>query len=265
MSQVSSKNSQSPANVSGPKPHHCSSSLVKKPLLIAFHGTATSMYGFAIGWQAVSAKSAALYQLTNPAVRIYGKWRFLTYQNLVIQFITYSLCMASHFSPRFRRSRDFVFTTLAFPLGMVVVGTFWSVWFVAGRQYIFPVALEEYYPSWLNHITHSVILPLNIIQMAVEKHQYAASKVSYMTLCGHMLSYTTFILFIRYQSGKHVYPILQKLDGIPAVGFMLSCGVFALFCYKSGKIIHDLIHGSAKLIKDKCLSVKDSDKNKKSD
>lgn len=243
MSQVASK--QTNNNPTGFGPKNCHNSFLGRPCLVAFHGAAASMYGFAIGWQAVSTKSAQLYQLTNPAIRVYGKWRFLTYQCLVIQFIAYSLTMATHFSPRFRRTRDFVFTTLAFPLGVVVVTTFWSVWFVAGREYIFPAALEEYYPAWLNHLTHSIILPVNLIQLAVEKHQYAG-KSSYLTLCGHMVTYSSFIMLIRYQTGKHVYPILQKLDGLPAVAFMASCGIFALICLKAGKSLSNMLHKSGK-------------------
>lgn len=253
MSQVSSKNRQLAISKSNNNDDATGNpdSIMKKPLMFAYHGGVTALYGFAIGWQSVSEKSAQLYQLTNPMIRVYGRWRFLTYQNLVIQFVAYSLCLATHLHPRFKKSRDFIFTTLAFPIGMSVVFTFWSIWFVAGRQYIFPVSLQEYYPSWLNHITHTIILPINLIELYIVNHVYSPNKKSYMTLLGHLLSYSAFILYIRFETGRWVYPILNKLDGLPAGAVILASGLFALFCYKSGKIVHDMIHGTVKCVKEK--------------
>lgn len=188
-------------------------------------------------------------------MRIYGRWRFLTYNCLIMQFVAYSLCFTSHFVPKLRRPKDFFFTTFALPVGMLVVTSFWSIWFIAGREYIFPAALEEYYPPWLNHITHTIIAPINLAELFLVKHQYSSDKQSVIPLTGYMASYTVFLLYIRYQTGRWVYPFLNKMDAIPVGAFILGMAAFTVFTYKSGKLVHNFIHGCGQ-IKDKFLGKK---------
>lgn len=168
----------------------------KKPLLVVFHGFAASTYGFAICFQNVSEASAQLYLRTNPAVRVFGRWRFLTYNCLVMQFVAYSLCFTAHFVPKLRKPKDYFFTTLAFPVGMLVVTSFWSIWFTLGREYIFPESLEPYYPPWLNHVTHTIIAPINLIELFYVKHNYPSDRKAIVPLTGYTLSYISYLLYI---------------------------------------------------------------------
>lgn len=220
----------------------------RRPLLIVFHGAAASTYGFAICWQNVSAASYQLYLRTNPIMRVYGKWRFLTYNCLVMQFVAYALCFGSHFDRRLKRPKDFFFTTFALPVGMLVVGSFWSIWFVAGREYIFPATLEPYYPPWLNHITHTIIAPINLIELLIVKHQYSTDRRAIVPLTAYIASYTSYLLYIRFQTGRFVYPFLNKMDAVPVGAFICGMAVFAVCFYKSGKLVHDFVHG----IKSRC-------------
>lgn len=217
----------------------------KKPLLIAFHGAACSTYGFAICWQNVSEASAQLYARTNPLMRAYGRWRFLTYNCLIMQFVAYSLCLTSHFVPKLRKPRDFFFTTFAFPVGMLVVSSFWAIWFIAGREYIFPAALEAYYPPWLNHVTHTIIAPINLAELLLVRKQYSTDRRAVTALAGYTLSYTTFLLYIRFQTGRFVYPFLNKMDAVPVGAFISGMVVFVIIVYKSGQLLHDFVHGVA--------------------
>lgn len=187
-------------------------------------------------------------------MRAFGKWRFLTYNCLVMQFVAYSLCLTAHFVPKLRRPRDFFFTTFAFPIGMLVVSSFWTIWFVAGREYIFPIALEPYYPPWLNHVTHTIIAPINLAELLLVRHHYTSDRRSLTPLVGYVLSYTSFLLYIRFQTGRFVYPFLNKMDAVPVGAFMTGMAVFTIIFYKSGKLLHDCMHGL------KCLRDKTMDK-----
>lgn len=215
----------------------------RQPLAITFHGVAASTYGYAICWQSVSEAARQIYERSNPYVRVYGRWRFLTYNCLIMQFVAYSLCLSSHFVPRLRRPRDFFFTTFALPIGMLVVISFWSIWFVAGREYIFPASLEPFYPPWLNHITHTIIAPINLVELISIRKQYSTDKRSLTALAGYTLSYTSFLLYIRWQTGRFVYPFLNKMSAVPVGAFMTGMVVFVICAYKSGKLLHDLVHG----------------------
>lgn len=239
----------------------------KEPLMIAFHGAAASTYGFAICWQNVSQASAQLYARTNPLMRQYGRWRFLTYNCLIMQFVACSLCFTSHFVPKLRRTRDFFFTTFAFPIGILVVSSFWGIWFTFGRESISPKAIEPFYPPWLNHVTHTIIAPINILELILAKKQYSSDKRSITALAGYTLSYTSFLLYIRFQTGRFVYPFLNNMDTIPVGAFIAGMVVFVVVTYKAGQILHDFVHGVGS-IKNKLIggandSTKGTQKKKK--
>lgn len=215
----------------------------KPPLMVAFHGAAASTYGYAICWQNVSQAAHTLYLKSNPYVRVYGRWRFLTYNCLIMQFVAYSLCLASHFVPRLRKPRDFFFTTFAFPVGMLVVSSFWAIWFIAGREYIFPASVEIYYPPWLNHITHTIIAPINMVELVLNRKQYSSDRRSITALAGYTVSYTSFLLYIRWQTGRFVYPFLNHMSAVPVGAFIVGMVVYGICAYKSGKFLHDFVHG----------------------
>lgn len=160
-----------------------------------------------------------------------------------MQFVAYSLCFTSHYVPKLRRPKDFFFTTFAFPIGMLVVGSFWAIWFVAGREYIFPSALEPFYPPWLNHVTHTIIAPINLAELLLVRHKYSSDSKALVPLVGYILSYTSYLLFIRYRTGRFVYPFLNQMDAVPVGAFITGMAVFTVIFYKSGKLLHDLAHG----------------------
>lgn len=230
--------------------HPSRSSTWKNSLIIAFHGAAASTYGFAICWQNVSETSRRLYLRSNPLVRVYGRWRFLTYNCLILQFIAFSLCLTSHFVPKLRRPRDYVFTTLALPIGMVVVTTFWGVWVSLGREFIFPIDLEPYYPPWLNHITHTIIAPINLIELLAFRKQYSSDKKAITTLTGYTCAYTTYLLYIKWQTGRFVYPFLNHFTPSGVGVFIVGLTVMVVAIYKTGKYLHDAAHG-IKMVKRK--------------
>lgn len=153
----------------------------------------------------------------------------------------------THFVPKLGKIKDFCFTTFAFPIGSLVVVSFWTIWFVAGREHIFPVNAEEFYPSWLNHVTHTVVLPLNLVEIILVKHKYSEKiKSSIISLVGFILTYTTFILYIRYQTGRFVYPFLNKMDPIAIGTFMIAMAVYTIGMYQCGKFLNNFVHISKK-------------------
>lgn len=176
----------------------------------------------------------------DPVLSKYGHWRFLTYNNLVVQFLTYLALLLSHYVPAAVKWRNYLFTVLALPVGMFVVITFWSVWFIAGRENILPV--EANCPDWLNHICHTIILPINFIQLAVMKHNYLPDKEALISLSGFLMLYNVYILYIRWQTGKFVYVFMNKMSGVLVGVFIVGMLIMALAFYKLGKFIHDYRH-----------------------
>lgn len=183
-------------------------------------------------------------------MRVFGKWRFLTYDCLVMQFAAYALCLASHYYPGLRRTRDYFFTSVAFPLGMTVVISFWSIWLIFGREDIFPQSIEQYYPPWLNHVTHTIIAPINLIELIAVRHSYSNDRRAIIPIVAVAGSYTSFLLYIRFRTGRFVYNFLNKLDAFGVGLFLAGTAVFLCVMYKAGKTIHNYVHG-IKSLKDK--------------
>ncbi|CAF4633657.1 unnamed protein product [Rotaria socialis] len=89
-----------------------------------------------------------------------GKYKFLTILNLHLQAIYYYMCIVNFFfgsdtlTPEkcslLQKIRDCIFAGLAFPVGMFVCITFWSLYHF-DRELIFPEELDHLLPPIINH------------------------------------------------------------------------------------------------------------------
>ena len=149
----------------------------------------------------------------------------------------------AHFIRPLRGLRDLVFTALAQPVGSIVVYTFWFVWFVMGRELIFPVKLDAHYPLWLNHTTHTLIVPINLLLAIACNHRYF-KKGAILTLL-YMVGYTVFLHFVWFQTGFFIYEYLHELDLVKRSLYFVATGLLALAMYKLGQVVGYLVHGAA--------------------
>lgn len=202
-----------------------------------------------------------MQELFPPALRIYGQLKFLTYQCLLIQVLNALLHVAACFSRAFVGPRDFVFSTLAYPVGSIVVYTFWSVWHLMGRELIFPEVLSQYYPNWLNHTTHTVIAPLNILLAITVNHKYSKGAVS-LTLI-YFASYVGLLNYIKAKTGHAVYKYLDTMSDVELVIYYLGTGLSAYLMYKTGQYLTNFVHFNASNELEKQKQAKASKKTQK--
>lgn len=181
-----------------------------------------------------------MHELMPAPLRIFGHLKFLTYQCLLIQVLNAFLHVAACFSRAFVKPRDYIFSTLAYPVGSVVVYTFWAVWHLMGRELIFPVALSQYYPDWLNHTTHTIIVPLNMILAIVVNHKYSKGAASLTLL--YFGCYVLFLNYIKAKTGYSVYMYLDAMDSVQLIIYYLGTGLFAYIMYKTGQYITNYVH-----------------------
>uniref|UniRef100_A0A6G1SLJ7 Androgen-induced gene 1 protein n=1 Tax=Aceria tosichella TaxID=561515 RepID=A0A6G1SLJ7_9ACAR len=175
-------------------------------------------------------------------LQVYGIFKFLTIQCLIIQLVSAILHVLAHFIRPLRGLRDLVFTALAFPVGSIVVYTFWLVWHTMGRESIFPAKLDAFYPVWLNHATHSIIAPINILLALTINHRYYKNAVL-VTLI-YMLSYTIFLHVIKAQTGLFVYGYLNEINDTQRLVYFAATGLFVYLMYKFGQLLRYIAHGS---------------------
>ena len=180
-------------------------------------------------------------QLIPVKLRIYGQFKFLTFQCLLLQVLNAALHVLAYFVRALEKPRDLVFSALAYPVGSLVVYTFWAVWHTLGREFIFPLELSQYYPDWLNHATHTIIVPINILLAVLVHHKYSSAGL-YVTLAFTGF-YTLFLHLIKAQSGLFVYKYLDAMGDVQRLVYFGLTGVFAHITYKSGQLLTELVHG----------------------
>lgn len=179
-------------------------------------------------------------KIFEPVLLPFGLWKFLTYHSLIMQFLSSVLHLIAFVNPKTRMLRDIVFTCFAYPIGSVVVYSFWTVWWTQGREMIFPKWIESIYPGWLNHTTHSILLPVNLAQVYLTVHKYI--RRGSLLPFGFLLVYCLLLTYIRYKSGVFVYPYMNQMSFLPMVvyfGTVLFC-VVAL--YESGYFLTGVFH-----------------------
>lgn len=88
-----------------------------------------------------------------------GQWKYLTFLNLVLQAIFFGVACLEDVLKRTKGKkdikfvtafRDLLFTTLAFPISTFVFLSFWIL-FLYDRELVYPKALDNIFPVWLNH------------------------------------------------------------------------------------------------------------------
>ncbi|KAK3744376.1 hypothetical protein RRG08_010244 [Elysia crispata] len=176
----------------------------------------------------------------------FGKLYFLTYWNACLQTLYYALCFVKDLSSdqrrntRLQRWRDHMHASVAFPLGMFVVITFW-VLFAIDRELVFPKSHDHLVPFWLNHSLHTAVFPLLMIDKYLSHHRYPSRQSGIFVSCSVAVIYIIWILFIAYYEGFWIYPVLEVLAMVERAIFIAVCCVFFAFLYILGEILTNLI------------------------
>ncbi|KOB72587.1 Uncharacterized protein OBRU01_12018, partial [Operophtera brumata] len=171
-----------------------------------------------------------------------GKLKYLTFINAMIQTAYFTLAALNDLigsnepSPRdkplIRRVKDLVFSSLAFPVSIFVGVTFWALYAV-DRELILPRSLDDYFPTWLNHVMHTNIVLFILIELATSFRMYPLRKFGLSILCTFMLCYVVWVHVIWFRTGMWVYPVLKVFNWplrIAFYGFSLSfvCTFYSL-------------------------------------
>ena len=173
-----------------------------------------------------------------------GSWKFLTHWNIALQLIYFCLallndlfgteCRTKEQASHLQRSRDFLFSTLAFPIGIFVPIIFWIL-FHLNRDLVFPPDLDEVFPPITNHMMHTTPLPSQILELALVYHSYPAKKYGFPTIILFCLSYVGWIFYIPYAGGPWVYGVLEVLDQSQRLVFVIGMSVFSVLLYLIGE------------------------------
>ncbi|XP_064487469.1 androgen-induced gene 1 protein-like [Ornithodoros turicata] len=164
--------------------------------------------------------------------RRFGRYKFLTHWNLALQTVVFFVCCVIDFlgvssSSRLTRIRDHVILSISVPVCMFVTTFFWSLYYI-DPNFMFPPVLSLYYPSWLNHMVHTVPLVLIVIEIWLYRHQQPSREAGVTSLMCFSAVYVLWMQYLGIVYNIWVYSVLE----------ILSFGEYVLFIAFSGCVVH---------------------------
>ncbi|XP_008325807.1 androgen-dependent TFPI-regulating protein [Cynoglossus semilaevis] len=207
-----------------------------------FHISAFSWYAFIV--KTLAAKDG---EELPAGIFVYGgPWKYLTFLNLLLQTFLFGLATVNDLQPGkntehvLSRCKDFIFSVFGFPVGMFVVVLFWTI-FVYDRELVYPATIDTFFPPWINHAVHTVVLPLLLGEVLLQPHVYPQTKNALAALGAVSLAYMLWILWVYSSTGIWVYPILGHFSSCGLVGFFfLNTSLVTLF-YLLGERLNSLV------------------------
>ena len=177
---------------------------------------------------------------------------FLTYWNVLLQLFYFCICLldaivgsndnakGKTLASFLKRVRDILFSTLALPLAILVTTSFWTIYGV-DRELICPSFLDKFYPLSVNHMVHTTCMLSQLIEMIMVFHVFPSTKTGIRTTIGFFLTYLTWILYLAFNKGVWIYPVLQKLQAIGRTVFIIMFGVVGGGLFVVGKTLNGKI------------------------
>jgi len=208
------------------------------PVLLQLVGVVS--FAWAIHYQAFRIKMPG--KISPERLLFGGVWKYLTFLNMLLQLIFFSIALLSNFTRKLTRVRDVMFASAAFPIGMFVGVVFWSLWAI-DRDLVFPARFDEYIPSYINHLMHTTVIPLQLGQLMLVKHNYPRRATGYTITASLCMAYLAWVNIIYYFGGFWVYPVFAVLSPVQRVGFMVLCSAIGGLLYLAGEVANKMFWG----------------------
>ncbi|XP_073978034.1 androgen-dependent TFPI-regulating protein-like [Rhodnius prolixus] len=188
-----------------------------------------------------SIKTMAIFSrrfLTNWTFGIQGVYFiFCTLQHLL------SLLSAHKIKDKLTKYSDYIFTSIATPMALMVSIVFWSI-FLYDRELIFPKVLDQVIPVWINHSIHTFNSAIAIIDMFFINHKFPSWSRALQGTLTYLLIYSVCLFGTYFQTGIWLYPIFNILTWPQRLLLSVGVLVVAVAMYGLTKIIHHIIWGN---------------------
>ncbi|XP_032318393.1 androgen-dependent TFPI-regulating protein isoform X3 [Camelus ferus] len=119
-------------------------------------------------------------------------------------------------------------------LNLFVFLSFWSL-FLYDRELVYPKALDDIFPVWLNHALHTFILPFSLVEVILRPHCYPLKKKGLTLLTAAIVAYVSRVLWIYSETGTWVYPVFAKLSLMGLAAFFSLSYIFIVGIYLFGE------------------------------
>jgi len=179
-----------------------------------------------------------------------GSFKYLTFINLLFQLFFFGLSTLTDIlailfklkMEKLKKTKDYFLASVAFPFAMFVIVTFWSI-YLFNRELIFPAALDQFIPQYVNHLLHTAI-GIVFIDLILIPHKYPSRKEGLTNLISVVLTYFVWISFVRYITGRWPYPFMDVLNVPAFVVFLIICATLISGLYIIGERINRFCFGT---------------------
>jgi len=180
-----------------------------------------------------------------------GQWKYLTHLNVALQTALFALFGIDDIleivgNPKgdARRAvgilKDFVFSTIGFPVGVFVSVSFWGLYAI-DRDLVFPDELDQFFPPITNHMMHTTPVVSLLIELCMYPHQYLPKEAGYIMIVIFMAIYYSIIHMAHKYTGVWVYGLF---DAISASQRYLVVALFTLLTiafYLAGDAVNTML------------------------
>jgi len=214
--------------------------MIRSLLAMALQLTGVASFAWAIHYQVYRINMPV--KISPERLAFGGVSKYLTFLNMLLQCIFFSIALLSNFTKKLNKVRDILFASAAFPIGLFVGVIFWSLWAV-DRELVFPEKLDQYIPPLVNHLMHTTVIPLQLGQLLLVKHKYPTRTLGYTITATLCMAYLAWVNIIYYYGGFWVYPVFSVLSPVQRVGFMVVCSGLGGLLYLGGELLNTIIWG----------------------
>ncbi|XP_031844584.1 androgen-induced gene 1 protein isoform X1 [Nomia melanderi] len=224
---------------------------MRDSLLFVFHVISCVQFSFAVYYDyvhvVVPRRSTEIHSDYG------GKFKFLTFWNAIVQAIFFFICMLNDWfgtnavnpkkPPFIRKLKDFVHASFSFPGAMLVGIVFWTLMFI-DRELIFPKALDAYFPWWLNHLMHTMIVVSILVETILAPRKYPKRLHGVLATTGVEILYTIWMHIIYYKSNAWVYPVMDVMSFPVRMVFIAALLTFGAIVYIAGEALDNFVWGN---------------------
>jgi hypothetical protein len=221
------------------------------------HAIGTVLFGYTLYYDffyvRTPAKLLTEYPILMAAAKWPGKWKFLTYWNLIMMFAFQALSFVNDFlgsnsqdthrQTKLQKYRDYIFASTIFPVGFFVSVSFWGLYAV-DRELVFPKVHDEYVPSLFNHAVHTAPAVFILLESFLIPKIFPKRSASLVGNATFTLAYVLWILWIALVTDVWVYPVLAVLN-TPARILFIGGSIFLFaIMYLIGEKFQGFIWGA---------------------
>ncbi|KAK9506310.1 hypothetical protein O3M35_008269 [Rhynocoris fuscipes] len=185
--------------------------------------------------------------------------RYLTNWTYAVQTIYLAMCVVQHLLNLISANKlrdklttysDYLFTSIATPMALLVSIVFWVV-YIIDRELIFPRALDAVIPVYINHSIHTFNSAIAIVDMYFVRHKFPSWSKAIKGIAIYLLTYAVCVFGTYFQMGIWIYPLLKELDWPQRILFCLSTLLIGVAMYGLTKLLHMIIWGTTTNVQEK--------------